>query len=149
MPRRLHRKNPSKQDTAQRETLIWGSTATRIHPHPSSEARVKKIKAKWGSGTAHRVVGLHPDLEVLALGGLHRELHGGGWMRRCRVEFEAGEAPPLLRCRGWLSRVLGVVVEPCGASRGRLRLHRVWGRRYELKRERRGGCGWCGPDPKV
>jgi len=54
-----------------------------------------------GIGTAHRVVGLHPDLEVRALEGLHRQLHGGGCgragagrnLRRARLPLRSTPLP--------------------------------------------------------
>jgi hypothetical protein len=56
-----------------------------------------------GIGISHRVVGLHPDLEVRALEGLHRQLHGGGWRRG---QPEAGEA----RLRSAPASVRGLAV---------------------------------------
>jgi hypothetical protein len=88
-----------------------------------------QLRGEW-CGT-HGVVGLHPDLELRALQGLHRQLHGGG-----SDSPVPGPEAPFPR-RG--ARVLGGV----GAARKRIPL--AWGwRTGEEKRDRRGGVEWSG-----
>jgi hypothetical protein len=86
-----------------------------------------QLRGEW-CGT-HGVVGLHPDLELRALQGLHRQLHGGG-----SDSPVPGPEAPFPR-RG--ARVLGG-----GAPRGKgFRLPGGGGR---AKRNEIGGVAWSG-----
>lgn len=70
----------------------------------------KKIEMGVGGEISHGVVGLHPDLELGALEGLHRQLHGAAG--------ESSTPPPPPNPQPLSARVLGPPVDRLGSPNG-------------------------------